>query len=121
MSPPSIEILRAFIRTVPETVESSHMGTPDFRVGGKIFATGRVDGPRMVLKLPLHIQEAMLENQPEAFSLTPGWGRHGWTFAETDKIDADLLQDLLNLAWRQVAPKKLAAAHAARSDDLNDR
>jgi hypothetical protein len=116
VSKPSIDILRAFARTVPETIESSHMGTPDFRVGGKIFATGRLDGPRIVLKLPLHIQEAMIENHPDAFSPTPGWGRHGWTFAETDKIDDGLLQDLLDLAWRQVAPKKLIAAYAAQSE-----
>ena len=115
MTRPSIDILRDFSKSMPDTAESSHMGTPDFRVAGKIFATGRVDGPRMVLKLPLHIQGAMIENQPQAFSPTLGWGKHGWTFAETDKIDADLLQDLLTLAWRQVAPKTLAAAHAARS------
>ncbi len=113
MSRPSIDILRAFACGMPETAESSHMGTPDFRIRGKIFATGRTDGPRAVLKLPLHIQEAMLATHPDAFSLTPGWGRHGWTFVETDKIDAQLLEDLLNLAWRQIAPKTLAAAHAA--------
>jgi hypothetical protein len=110
---PSLDILRAFALTVPETVESAHMGTPDFGVHGKIFAIARADGGRAVLKLPLHIQEAMIQAQPDAFSLIPSWGRHGWTFVETDKIDDALLQDLLDLAWRRVAPKKLAAAHAA--------
>ena len=77
-----------------------------------------------MLKLPLHIQEAMVENQPDVFSLPPGgWAKHGWTYADTDKIDLDLLRDLLDLAWRQVvAPKKLAAAYAAPSrEDLNGR
>ena len=108
----SLEIVRKLAAAYPETIEASHFDTPDFRVRGKIFATARQDAARAVLKLPLHIQEAMVENQPEVFSLTPGWGKHGWTFVQTDKIDPDLLKDLLDLAWRQVAPKKLAAAHA---------
>ncbi len=114
MSRPSLDILRPLALALPETAESSHFDTPDFRVRGKIFATARHDAARAVLKLPLHIQEAMLENQPEVFSLTAGWGKHGWTFVQTDRIDPDLLKDLLDLAWRQVAPKKLVAAHAAK-------
>ena len=117
---PSVEVIRPLALALAETSESSHMGTPDFRVRGKIFATARFDGPRAVLKAPLHIQDALIAQNPEAFSLIPGWGKYGWTFVETDKIDADLLRDLLDLAWRQVAPKRLAAAHAASSETLHD-
>jgi hypothetical protein len=92
------------------------MGTPDFRMRDKIFATARHDAAHAVLKLPLHIQEAMIDNHPEGFGLTPGWGKHGWTSVDTDKIDDALLKDLIDLAWRQVAPKKLAQAHTAHSE-----
>ena len=33
------EAFRKMALSLPEAVESSHMGHPDFRVGGKIFAT----------------------------------------------------------------------------------
>jgi hypothetical protein len=110
---PSIAIVRPLALRLPEVAEASHLGAPDFRVRGKIFVTAQVDGPRAVLKLPRPIQDVLVETQPWAFATVPGWGQFGWTFAETDKIDADMLRDLLDLAWRQVAPKKLAAAHAA--------
>lgn len=117
MTQSSLPLIRRLALALPETVESSHMGTPDFRVGGKIFATARHTEARCMLKLPLHIQEAMVENQPDVFSLPPaGWAKNGATYADTDKIDPDLLRDLLDLAWRQTAPKKLAAAYAAPSE-----
>lgn len=41
---------------MPEAEASEHFGKPDYRVGGRIFATaGRVDG-RAVLKLTLDQQ-----------------------------------------------------------------
>src|SRR5579875_1655988 len=111
---PSIEVLRPLALALPEVEESQHFGTPDFRVRGKIFATARHNEPLCMLKLPLHIQEAMVENAPDVFSLPPGgWARHGSTYADTDKIDLDLLKDLLDLAWRRAAPKKLLAQHPA--------
>jgi hypothetical protein len=122
MNRPSIDILRPLALALPEVEESQHFGTPDFRVRGKIFATARHNEALCMVKLPLHIQAAMVENQPDVFSLPPGgWAKHGATYADADKIDPDLLKDLLDLSWRQVAPKKLAAAHArttARSETM---
>jgi len=58
-----------------------------------------------------------MENQLGVFSLPPGgWARGGAAYADTDKIDPDLLRDLLDLVRRRVAPKTLAAARAARSE-----
>ena len=117
MTRPSIDLVRRLALALPQTEESSHFGTPDFRVRGRIFATARHHEALCMLKLPLHIQAAMVENQPDVFSLPPGgWARGEATHADTDKIDPDLLRDLLDLAWRQTAPKKLAAAHAALSE-----
>ncbi len=116
MSVSSLPLMRRLALALPETVESSHMGTPDFRVGGKIFATARHESTVAMLKLPLHIQEAMITERPDVFSLPGGWGKHGATLVQTDKVDPDLLKDLLNLAWRQVAPKTLVARHADRSE-----
>ncbi len=36
---------RAMALSLPGAVEASHMDHPDFRVGGKIFATLRYPGP----------------------------------------------------------------------------
>jgi hypothetical protein len=114
MTRPSIDVVRPLALALPEVEESQHFGTPDFRVRGKIFATARHQEALCMLKLPLHIQEAMVQTRPDVFTLPPGgWAKQGATYADTDKIDPDLLKDLLELAWRRTAPKKLATAHAA--------
>ena len=119
MSKPSIDVVRSLALALPEVEESQHFGTPDFRVRGKIFATARHGAAICMLKLPPHIQEAMVATRPDVFSLPPGgWSKHGATYADTDKIDPDLLKDLLELAWRRTAPKKLAAAHEPKSENL---
>ena len=57
------------------------MGHPDFRVGGKIFATlhGAGEGSGTVMLLPEQ-QELAIEAEPEAFKPAAGaWGRGGST------------------------------------------
>jgi hypothetical protein len=41
------EEFREMALSLPETSEAAHMGHPDFRVGGKIFATISPAGVRM--------------------------------------------------------------------------
>ena len=120
VSTTGVERLRRLVAELPGVEESSHFGVPDFRVAGKIFANASLSHPRVVVKLPRLVQEAMVQNQGDVFAEAPGWGRHGWTSIEMDKIDAEVLKDLLDLSWRQVAPKALVAAHQARSKTLDD-
>ena len=74
------EAFRKLALSLPEAIESSHFGTPDFRVGDKIFATaGRMDG-RSVLKLTADQQQMLCEAEPAMFAPVAGaWGRKGWT------------------------------------------
>jgi hypothetical protein len=44
------------------------------------------------------------------FVAIPGhWGRAGWTSVNIAAADDDTVGHVLRLAWRNVAPKKLAA------------
>ncbi len=59
--------------------EGSHMGSPDFRVGGRIFATlaHQQQGYGNLMLLPEQ-QAAFVEEQPEVFfPVAGGWGRNG--------------------------------------------
>src|SRR5580704_17874180 len=61
--------------------ESSHMGAPDFRVGGRIFATLAMQHLGFGnLMLSPALQQALLAEAPEVFLPIPGgWGRMGAT------------------------------------------
>ena len=82
--------------------ESSHMGQPDFRVGGKIFATlaSEAQGYGNV-KLTPEQQAAFIEELPEVFlPVHGGWGRMGMTHVRLAVVSEDVLQGALRTAWK---------------------
>jgi hypothetical protein len=100
---------RRLALALPEAVESAHFGNPDFRVGGKIFATLslQTEGYGVLLLSPEQ-QAGMVEDEPEIFSPVPGgWGRTGSTRVRLAKVAPDILEGALRVAWRRKAPKRL--------------
>ena len=58
--------------------------------------------------LSRHIQEAVAQTDAGAIEPAAGyWGRQGWTRVDIRRMEPAKLGDLVRLAWRQVAPKKL--------------
>lgn len=81
------------------TVEGSHMGHTDFRVGGKIFATLPKEGQGMV-KLPLVDQVHCVDPETETFMPAAGaWGRQGCTIVKLKQVEKAVLQEALKKAW----------------------
>ena len=104
--------------SLPGAEERDHFGSPSFGVKGKIFAQlSAQEKPerRAVVKLSPADQATLIALDPETFSSIPQWGRHGWTYAELDSVAPALLEDVLTKSWRQVAPKKFAAAFDKQS------
>jgi hypothetical protein len=102
---------------LPGTEESSHMGHPDFRVGGRIFAT--LSHPNeeygVVLISPAEQEEFMRKN-PAAFTPAQGaWGRLGQTRVRLAAIDESMLREALSAAWRKRAPKIQSKSRSAAS------
>ena len=82
--------------------ESSHMGSPDFRVGGRIFATlasqnlgygNLMIGPEQ--------QAAFIEDAPDVFlPIAGGWGRMGMTHIRLAQATEDIMAGALRVAWQ---------------------
>jgi hypothetical protein len=102
---------RRIALALPEALESAHMAHPDFRVGGKIFATlGYPDAGHGMVKLTAEQQELFMRVAPEVFAPAKGtWGRAGSTTVDLKRARAATLRDALAAAWRNAAPKRLAA------------
>jgi hypothetical protein len=82
--------------------ESSHMGQPDFRVGGRIFATlaSAHQGYGNLMLGPEH-QAAFVEELPEVFlPIAGGWGRMGMTHIRLAVAQEDVLAGALRTAWK---------------------
>jgi hypothetical protein len=99
-----------------EATEVGHFGHPDFRVGGKIFATlGYPDANWGVLKLTPEQQEAFVSAEPGVFvPVENSWGRRGATCVRLRAAKTKSLRIALAAAWRNVAPRRLVDADSKR-------
>lgn len=82
--------------------ERSHMGSPDFRVGGRIFATlaHQSQGYGNLMLTP-EVQAMFVGEAPETFvPVAGGWGRMGATHIRLAAADEDTLSGALRAAWR---------------------
>jgi hypothetical protein len=103
-----IALFRRLALQLPEAVEGSHMGHPDFRLNNRIFATlsGQEKGCG-VLKLTLDQQAAFLADQSPIFSpVQGGWGRMGMTYIHLDKADEPIMDGALKTAYRNLEQKQ---------------
>src|ERR1035438_3599133 len=82
--------------------EGSHMGSPDFRVGARIFATlaSQKLGYGNLMLTPEQ-QAEFVEGQPDVFlPVAGGWGRMGATHIRLEAANEDLLAGALRTAWQ---------------------
>ena len=82
--------------------EGLHAGLPDFRVGGRRFASlaSQAEGYGN-LTLTLEHQAAFVEEAPEIFLPIPGgFGRMGHTHIRLAAANEDILTGALRTAWK---------------------
>ncbi len=92
--------------------EHTHMRRPDFRVGGRIFATlGYPDAAWGMVKLTPEQQNDAVRAEPGVFSPVNGaWGRQGCTSVAIPAATAASLRPVLRMAWENArAPKRKPA------------
>src|SRR5882762_9887159 len=74
----SAEDFRRIALGMRDAVESAHMGHPDFRIAGKIFATLHADCKHGMVKLTPEQQETLVRDHPAAFAPENGaWDVRG--------------------------------------------
>ena len=101
---------RELALSFPDVIESAHMHHPDFRVGGRIFATlGYPDEHAAMVKLSPEEQNEFVRTSPGVFTLVKGvWGRKGATNIYLPAATIKIVREALTAAWRNTAPKRLS-------------
>jgi hypothetical protein len=100
--------------------EGSHMGSPDFRVGGRIFATlaSERQGYGNLMLTP-EAQAELVGEMPELFlPVKGGWGRSGATHIRLADATEDLMAGALRMAWKIRVEKNFKPAARTRSAGL---
>jgi hypothetical protein len=99
---------RELALSFPESIESSHMDHPDFRVRKKIFATLAEDEKSGAVKCDPASLDLLVQRDPATFR--NAWGGR-WLGIELSGVDESAAAELLEDAWRSVAPKSVVAAY----------
>lgn len=89
-----------------DAIEGAHMGHPDFRVGGRIFATLHADLKWGMVKLTPDQQLTFVRGNSNAFSPEKGaWGWSGCARVRLDSVDEDALGEAMTPAWQNTSRK----------------
>ena len=112
----ALERLRELCLAMPEATERPSHGEPTWFVRDKkvfvMFANQHHDD-RVALwcAAPPGVQESLVEEDPEHFFRPPYVGHRGWlgVYLDVEDVDWEHLEDLVEGAYRQIAPKSLIA------------
>ena len=86
--------------------------TPALRVRGKGMCRLRSDPDALVLRVvDMGEREALLQSQPDVFFSTPHYDGHPYVLVRLHAVDPAELAELLEDAWRLLAPKRLVAEY----------
>jgi hypothetical protein len=107
---------RRIALSMPGAEEKGHMGHPDFRVGGKIFATlGYPDAGWGVVKLTPEQQRVYIAMDPGTFVPVKGaWGLQGNTSVRLRAANEAAVHEAMESAWRTASTKKAAPKKRGR-------
>jgi hypothetical protein len=99
---------RSLALEISGALESSHMDHPDFRIGGKVFASlGYPDDEYGMVKLTPEQQRAFLKKAPGVFDPCAGtWGKRGATSVCLRSAPVVLLRAALDAASKNVTTPK---------------
>src|SRR5436190_381059 len=107
--PMTIKDFRRIALGLKDTIESAHMGHPDFRIDGRLFASLHKDQQwGMVALTPDQQQEFVIHGRETFVPENGAWGRMGYTKVHLASVDEDALGRALTLA-RQNAINKGAS------------
>ena len=93
---------------IPGAIEAEHMGHPDFRVNGKIFASlGYPDDAHGMVGLTPEQQAEMLKKEPDVFKPCAGvWGKHGATNVHLGSAKVGVIRAALKAAAQNRAAER---------------
>ena len=113
----TIDDVRAVAAALPRSSEGLVRGMVKFRIGRIVYLALSRDGSTMGFAFPKDWRTALVESEPEKFSLPSEHDmRYHWVHVDLGKIDADEMRELVEDAWAFTVPKRVADEYAALQD-----
>jgi hypothetical protein len=110
----TIDEVRAFAATLPRSSEAFVGGRVKFRIGRIVYLSFSRDGDVMGFAFPKELRDALVESEPEKFSLPSQSDlRYHWVHVRLAAIDTAEMRELVEDAWAFCVPKRVAKEYAA--------
>jgi len=94
---------------LPGMEQGRSYGTPALHVRKRFIARLKEDGETVALRVDTFDRDMFLELDPAAFFLTDHYRPYPAMLVRLKEVRLDLLEQLLEEAWRRQAPKSLVA------------
>jgi hypothetical protein len=102
-------------RKLPGVEESSSYGTPALKVKGRFMCRLRTEAEgALAIRCDFLDRQILLQADPQVFFVTDHYLNYPMILVRLEKIRLSALPDLVERAWRIVAPPKLVAEFDAR-------
>ena len=98
---------------LPGVEQGTSYRTPSLHVRKKLLARLREDADTVAMRIDLSDRDVLLEVDPKAFFLTDHYRPYPWVLMRLAQVRHAAAMELLEQAWRRVAPKGLVAEHEA--------
>jgi hypothetical protein len=109
--------IRSYAMALPDVVEKPHFRLPGFRVADKLLAHLEKGDAHAIVCVGQAEAKAAAADQPDVYEEV--W-RNGRIFVglrvDLAKVTKERMQELIEHAWRNRAPKRLVAEHDRRHD-----
>ena len=103
-----MEVVRATALALPRTREVFVRDRRKFRIGSIVYAAFSADEARLGFGFPKEERDALVASDPGTYFLPrPSDLRFHWVCAHLDRLDDDLVRELVVDAWRMRAPADL--------------
>jgi hypothetical protein len=106
-APVTFETVREIALALPGVEEGTSYGTPALRVRGKFLARLCEDGQTLAVRCDYPERDLRMEINPDALFITDHYRGYPMLLVRLAAVEEDDLRDLIELAWRSLAPKRL--------------
>ena len=113
--PVTLDTVRRLALALPGVEEGISYGTVSFRVRGKLIARMREDGESLVVKCNFFERAYLMEAEPQTFHLNDHYHGYPYVLVRLANVRPEQLAEMLEGAWRDVAPRRLVAAYEKES------
>ncbi len=111
----TLETLRHLFLAFPGVEETkSSGGSPWFQVRRKFLARLRDNAEVLVLRIPFEERDALMGLFPHVFYTTDHYRDYPSVLVRLATVQAEMLPELIDQAWRFVAPPRLVAQYDAK-------